>query len=260
MRHMLHYCRRLKEKLEGFQDIARQVGKVNAVLYAMDRGFSAISGGRVRIFKYHFVAQPVLATPFLPPGRGRKLEVRQVPPGDPLAVSFPRPAAVIAERYRQGARCLAACKDGELVGYHWHVHRRYEEDEVRATFGLKNAAAVWDFDVQVAPAHRLGVAFLRLWDEANALLSGQGVRWSCSRISAYNPESMKSHGRLNAAILGTAVFIRIGPWQAMCSDVQPHWHLSFSGHSRPVFDFDTTWLDSHETGPTPSPWRNHAAS
>jgi hypothetical protein len=257
MRHMLRYCAR---KLKGFQDIARQIGVVNAVLLAMDRALNAASRGRLRVFKYHFVAQPVLATPLLPPGRGKKLEVRLVPQDDPLAQQFPRPRAVIEDRYRQGAHCLAASKDGELVGYHWHVHRRYEEDEVRAVFALNDQAAVWDFDVQVSPAHRLGMAFLRLWDEANALLSRQGVRWTCSRISAYNAESIKAHGRLQARLLGSAIFVRIGPWQFMIADMRPYCHISFTSRSRPAFHFDTTWLDSEEASRNPSSWRNHAAS
>lgn len=253
---MMRIC---ANKMRAFRTLASQIGALNTVLYGIDRGCAALTAGRVRLFKYYFVAQPVIDLPRLPAGRGRKLQARLVPQGDALTVRFPRPPDVIAGRYRQGAQCLALYKDDEFAGFHWHVHRHYEEDEVRASFLLKNSSSVWDFDVHVEPAHRLGVAFLRLWDEANALLFRQGVRWSCSRISAYNPDSMKSHGRMGAAVLGQAVFISIGRWQFMFSDLKPYFHVSISSRSRPVFDVDTSSLALPSTSSNPSSWRNHAA-
>ncbi|NEX64135.1 hypothetical protein [Noviherbaspirillum galbum] len=257
LRHLASRCMKLSK---AYRETVAQLGAGNAFLYAMDRVLSAASGGRIRIVKYYVVAQPVSGDALLPPGRGRKLTVRPVLPGDDLARAFPRPPAVIDSRYRQGAHCLAAYKDGEFVGFHWHVHRQYEEDEVRAIFGMKSPAAVWDFDVHIEPGHRLGIAFLRLWEEANGLLAGQGVHWSCSRISAYNADSLRSHGRLSATRLGMAVFLRIGPWQAMMSNMRPRLHVSLQAASRPVFQIDTTWLDASRPGRNPSLWRNHAAS
>lgn len=250
------------KKIRGFLQTARQIGAVNMILYVTDRALAVASSGHARLYKYYFVAQPVSSTPRLLGRRGKTLLVHEVAARDDATRHFPRPPSVIAQRYVQGARCVAAFKDGVFVGYHWHLHGCYREDEVRATyFPAPPGAAVWDFDVHVEPEFRMGVAFLRLWDEANALLAQQGVQWSCSRISAYNVESMKSHARLAATKMGCAVFLKAGSLQTVFSTIRPYVHLSLRARSAPAFRFDTTVLVTPARPAQDQPsWRNHAAS
>lgn len=256
---MLNGC---AKKIRGLIQTGRQIGAVNTILYVSDRALATVSGGRARLYKYYFVAQPVSTAARLPGGRGKKLLAREVAIGDEATRHFPRPSSVIAQRYGQGARCIAAFKDETFVGYHWHLHGCYREDEVRAAYLPEpSGAAVWDFDVHVEPGFRLGVAFLRLWDEANAMLAQQGVRWSCSRISAYNAESMKSHTRLAATKMGCSIFLKAGSWQIVFSTIRPYVHLSFRAQSTPVFHFDTTLLAAPARPlQEQQSWRNHAAS
>lgn len=222
----------------------RQLGWINACLYWLGRLLARLTAGRWTLHKYLFLAQP-LGQQALCPGRGRDIEVRllerlnqldQLPPG------YPRPAAVLAERYAQGAQSLAALRNGELAGFLWFLPGAYQEDEVRARYLLPAANAVWDFDVYVRPQDRLGWTFRRLWDETRLLLRARAMRWSCSRISAFNGASLRAHAALGTVRLGTATFLRCGRWQWMCASLPPYLHLSRGPAAFPRLRLDTRHL------------------
>lgn len=218
----------------------RQLGWLNAGLYAFNRLQAMVSKGSLRLYKYYFVAQPVAELSLLPPGKGKKIEVKLIREQDEVIKQFPRPAAVIRARFEQGAKCLAAFKEGQFIGFLWLLLGSYQEDEVRARFTpLPAGQAAWDFDVYVAPDFRLGLTFPRLWDEANRVLKGHGVQWSCSRISAFNPGSLGSHARLGTVTLGSALFFCAGRWQAMFATLPPYFHLSSHPGSFPEFRLNT---------------------
>jgi hypothetical protein len=149
---------------------------------------------------------------------------------------------VLAARYAQGACSLAAVKRGELVGFLWLRFDAYQEDEVRARYLLPSAQSCWDFDVWVRPQERLGPAFPRLWDEANHLLRARAVRWSCSRISAFNAASLRAHASIGTVPMGSATFLRCGGWQWMLATRAPYCHLSRAPAAFPRLCFDTSAL------------------
>lgn len=209
----------------------RQLGFADACWYALARALARISGGRWALYKYRFMAQPVPARS-LCGTRGRAIDVRSAGPGiDPQ--QFRRRADVLAQRFAQGAHCLAAYVAGKLAGYLWYCTGPYHEDEVRARFVPASRDAAWDFDVQVFSEHQLGFAFARLWDEANRRLHAAGVRWSLSRISAFNPGSRSAHARMGAVCIGSAVFLRCGSWQWMAATLAPFLHWSRDDSSMP---------------------------
>lgn len=224
-----------------FQSIA-QLGWFNTCLYALGRLLERMSDGRWAVHKYRFVAQAIGAAP-LCRGRGKKIEVRLCRHQHELPPDYPRRAEVLRQRYAQGALSLAALRDGELDGFLWLLFDSYQEDEVRARYLLGANQAAWDFDVWVRPEARLGMTFARLWDEANSLLRARSVRWSCSRISAFNSASLNAHARIGTRNLGSATFLRCGRWQWMCSTLAPYVHLSRHAASFPLFHFDTSGLD-----------------
>jgi hypothetical protein len=82
-----------------------------------------------------------------------------------------------------------------MAGWLWLLRHGCEEDEARARYALASSQSSWDLDVWVAPGQRGSLVFARLWEEANAVLHAQGVRWSCSRISRFNPASLAAHAR-----------------------------------------------------------------
>ena len=214
----------------------RRLGWLNGCLYALDRLLAAISRGQLRLHKYYFVAQPIAQKRWLPPHRGATLEVRQVTESDPILKEFPRPAWAIPYRFKQGAICLAELKAGKFIGFLWFTLGPYQEDEVRCRYApLPPGESAWDFDVYLHPEHRNGIAFLKLWDEANSFLGARKVRWSLSRISAFNRTSLLSHARMGAKRIGTATFLSVGSFQICAATAPPYFHFSTRPDSFPVF-------------------------
>lgn len=217
-----------------FVNLYGELGPLDAVLWGINRLLENI---RIpgRIVRYYFVAQPVAKQAFLPARRGRSIEVRMVPPGDPALCRLPLTDAVLKYRFDQNAVCFGAFQDEAVVGCLWLCLGSYDEDEVRCTFLLEPAGkTAWDFDVYVVPEARGGFTFLRMWDTANAYLRELGVDWSLSRISAFNPASLGSHRNLGARRIASALFLRVGNLQLMVSRSRPCLHLSVSADSVPA--------------------------
>jgi hypothetical protein len=213
-------------------DTLRELGGLNAALYWTSRAAAAATGGRARIVKYVLVAQPV------PPPSGvasARTGIARVLPGDPIVAQFPRPTAVIAQRFASGAVCYAARGNGRFTGFIWLKRNGYDEDEVRCRYDTEpRASTAWDFDVYVDPAHRMGRTFVRLWQAAHVQLREWGVEWTVSRISAFNAASLRAHARSGATPLASATFVCLGPVQLMLATVRPFVHLSLA-RSRPCF-------------------------
>jgi hypothetical protein len=196
--------------ISKFRGLAREFGTANAILYLAGRVLRAVCP-RVFLYRYYIVAQPVPEGPLLHPRRGRTISVRELKAGDPAFAGLPLDEDVLAFRFRQDVLCLGAFQGDDVIGCLWLCFNAYEEDEIRCVFALSPADRVsWDFDVYLRPDARLGFAFLRLWDEANAILRERGIQWSVSRISAFNPGSLSSHGRMGAVRVGSLTALR-GP-------------------------------------------------
>jgi hypothetical protein len=213
---------------------AAAMGRGNAFLYALSRVLDTLFANRVRIVKYYFVAQPVAAS--AEPVRSRSFSFAWAPPDSPLFSQVERPASIIAARFAQGARCLAATIDGaQLAAFLWFVVGPYDEDEVRARFvPVPEGRTAWDFDVTIMPRYRMGRLFGYLWRLACNELAAHGVAQSVSRISAFNPVSLASHRRLGARVIGQALFLCIGRCELMRSSASPRWHLSWRDDQRPT--------------------------
>ena len=133
-------------------------------------------------------------------------------------------------------QCIAwSIKNDQLAACAWFAFGEFEEDEVRCTYVLPDKA-VWDFDIFVFPEYRIGRVFLQTWQEANRVLSGRGYAYSLSRISAYNKHSIRSHEKLGAKKVGSALFLRVGRAQIMIASRRPHFSLSFSKKRSPRID------------------------
>jgi len=217
-----------------------QMGWWDAGCYCLSRVLDRVG---IKMHKYDFMAQPVSAEAWAR-GRGSKLRIALATTLAEVPDDCPRPRDVLAGRIAQGAYALQAWREEQLAGFIWLVHGSYLEDEVRVHYHLPSGDTVWDFDVYVAPDFRLGPAYLRLWDEANALLRERQVRWSCSRISSFNVASRQAHGRLGARKIGGAVFLCAGRWQLCFSSQAPYVHLSSGPGSCLQLTLDTRRLAS----------------
>ena len=199
--------------MHSLRELVRRVGAVNAVLFVMSRALERVTRGRARFVKYYFMAQPVPRDP-APSTRSKGIVVEEVMVGDPRLDLFERPARELARRFAGSSRCFAAWQGETLTGFLWFTDRHYDEDEVRCTFRVSPAdRAVWDLDVHVMPRFRLGRTFALLWDNAFAAMRSRGVRWTLSRVSAFNADSIRAHQRLGARRTGWAFFFLFGSFQ-----------------------------------------------
>jgi hypothetical protein len=211
----------------------RRLGPLNASLLLIGRLLTRVSGGRWALFRYYLVAQPIAPKP-VQTLRAAAGQVRLVEAGDPVVMQFPRPAEVIAARFANSSSCYVAEVRGEFAGYLWLAFDGYDEDEVRCRYEFASPAlSAWDYDVYVKSEYRLGRTFARLWDAANRDLAMRGVRWTFSRISAFNPNSMAAHRRMGMETLFSATFIRLGTLQLALMGAAPFVHLSWRQQSRP---------------------------
>ena len=228
----------------GLWRTLRELGPGAGILYASARVLARLSRGRIGLRAYYLVAQPVASAPALSGRRGRSIEVREIGLQEAIALPVDRPRAVIERRMRDGARCLVASSGGRFVGFLWFQLGPHEEDEVRCRFvPAPEGRASWDFDVFVQPSARLGLAFARLWDEANAVLSKQGIQWSISRISIVNASSLAAHRRLGLKRLGAAAFLYMGDAQFMLSTLKPFVHVALRRSARPKLELNVAKLE-----------------
>ncbi|ANQ86412.1 hypothetical protein dqs_3391 [Azoarcus olearius] len=222
--------------LQPLKQAVAELGYINAAFYLAGRLLQRVSAGRACIIRYQFFAQPVPEQPATS-RPSAKSQIRRVAPDDPVVSRFPRPPAVIARRFADGATCFVAENDGRFAGFLWLARDAYEEDEVRCRYELSPPErCAWDYDVYVEPEFRIGRTFSRLWEAANIHLAARGVRWSLSRISAFNPGSLAAHRRLGIRYLSTATFIVLGPVQISVLGAAPFLHVGMKRRPRLVLE------------------------
>lgn len=212
-----------------------QLGWLDGLIFLVAIGLSRMSGRRAKIVRYYLVAQPVPVVTDSPQ-RSSESPVTFVEAVDPLVSQFPRSPDVIAQRFRNGARCLAARRAERFAGFLWLARGGYDEDTVRCRYEfVRPDQSAWDFDVFVEPDFRIGRTFARLWDAANRHMAAEGVQWTYSRIGSSNPGSLLSHGRLGIRRLFSATFICFGSIQITIAGAPPFIHVSLSPRTRPTF-------------------------
>ena len=216
------------QKLRG---VVHELGATAAFLYLADRALQPLGMG---IYPYVLVAQPIPAEPLLPARRGQSIAVRAVSNDDPVLFQMPLDERVIKYREGQRAQCLGAFEGERMIGCIWLCLGPYDEDEIRCRYVPAPAGRTsFDFDFYIVPERRIGFAFARLWDEANRHLREHGVRYTMSRITRTNRQSLVSHTRLGARKIGSAIFFRFGPVQLMTATLAPYLYLSLGRGSRP---------------------------
>jgi hypothetical protein len=215
----------ITRKTDLFQRLSHlihELGVGTALLYGCDRLLRHMNS-QCGLHCYRFLAQPLASTPRLHSKRGKSFSFRLLTGMEPVLDGLGRPESVLSDRFAQGAQCLLATKEGNVAGCIWFVRTAYAEDEVRVDYLLPPSGdCVWDFDVYVAEAQRLGYLFARQWDAFDALLQPQGVRYTVSRINAFNQRSIASHESMGAHRCGRALFICLGSLQVMVSDRRPY--------------------------------------
>lgn len=212
----------------------REFGAAAGTVYLLDRVLHRMSPA-CSAQLHELVEQPVQGVALLTPAHAQHLRYVVLHRDSPELAAMPRPAAIVAARFDQGAVALAVYLREKYVGYVWLAFGHYDEDQLRCRFALAQPQrTAFDFDVYVFPAFRLGRAFAAVWHAANSYLSERGVQRTCSRIASANPGSRRAHAQLGARRLARALFLSAGRWQLTVSSALP-WpkvHAGFS--STPV--------------------------
>jgi hypothetical protein len=216
--------------LNKWTSLRLELGTRPALLYVLSM---LLRRGGVTLIAYRFVYQPIPDKCTVVPAVG--VEFRWLTNFDRALLVEDRKESVVRARFDRGDRCLAAFKKGEIAAFLWIATSHYPEDEVRCDYRLNQPELVWDYDVYVAPKYRVTRLFAQLWDETNRVLRHEGVRWSVSRISAFNTASLRSHERRGARVSGSAQFAVLGRLQLVIASQSPRLHFSLS--SRPEFRF-----------------------
>lgn len=179
--------------------------------------------------KYYVVAQPVALRAMLSERRGRNISVMLIESDHPLLAELPRSREEVARRFAGGAVCFLAVRDERIVGHLWVTRSPYREAVDRSEFDPRPSQNMaWDFDLSIMPDDRLGLAFARLWDECNRYLRERGIAWTCSRVSAFNRASLRSHARMGMRVMHTLTYFRAGSLELLVADVAPFLSVSIS--------------------------------
>ena len=228
----------MQRSLGAVRRDVRELGVVNGLLSVFARGLDRLSGGRLRLFKYYFVAQPVPVAARTAQARATRIRIYRAAPHDAIIATFPRPPHIIDRRFADGAECLVAEQSGSLVGFLWIKREQYDEDEVRCRYRLHTGHGLaWDYDAYVAPEYRMTRAFAQLWTAAHDMLRAEGLKWTISRISAFNHASLASHRRLGMVRLFSGLFVKAGPLQIALFTRRPFVHAGFDDRHAPILRF-----------------------
>jgi len=210
----------------------REFGFLAGLLYGTDRLLSAASPA-CRVYCYELMVQPIQDGALAGARFTGQLELREIRCGDPEVALMPAREDIKAERYAQGAMCLGAFRKESFIGYIWFAFSRYEEDEVRCSYRLSPPReAVFDFDLYIFPEHRMGLAFVGIWNEANKYLKSRGVRYTYSRLTRFNVASRRAHTHLGWKKVGNAAFLQIAGLEIMAADVAPYFHVGLRRSQR----------------------------
>jgi L-amino acid N-acyltransferase YncA len=240
--------------LNRLRSTVRSLGWSDTLTYILAVLIARLTRHRGRLLKYYFVAQPVPPATSPVSGTSGSTHFYRADAPDAVIGQAARPESVIRQRFEQRAHCIVAERDGELVGCIWLCPQQYREDEVRCVYRWTPAAsAMWDFDVYIAPRWRISRLFARLWERAHAGLRADGVRWTLSRIDAFNAGSLAAHRKLGAQPLARGWFLVLGRVQLSILSVAPFVHLTCRRNGGPRLSFDLTHLagpaESAETAP-----------
>jgi len=200
--------------------------------YLVDKVLSRISPS-FKLYSYDFVVQPIGSDPLLPKTFVKNLEIREIVQGDPEIERMPIRPGMAQFRFDQNSICLGAFKKGAAIAYMWFCFRSYQEDEIRCNYVLSpSEESVFDFDFYVYPEHRLGIAFLGLWNGANEYLHKLGIKYTYSRVARTNITSSRVHKKLGMKKIGSAVVLKIGSIETMWSSITPRFNLSINKKDR----------------------------
>ncbi len=228
---------------ETLSDI-RNMGFGGWLVYATDRTLGKLLRGKGGFHVLKFYLQPVPAARLVPERPNDPVVVAEIDRTAVAEAAFDRPVGAIPQRFDDGSVCIAALKQGELLGFMWLQHGVLRERIVRCRMHAVPASRVeWDYDFFIEPRYRLGRLFARLWDAAAEHLRDRNVEATLSWVHLANRASAKAHARLGARPIGWAAFLSVLGHQFMISSMRPRIAWSRPGQTVDLYVDATETLD-----------------
>jgi hypothetical protein len=209
--------------MKRIKSLIQQLGYSSTASYLTSRALVKFFG--IYMQHYKFYSQPVHSKPRVARSKLDRYEFTWIDKPEKILDQLDRPKNIIEDRFNQGSICLIAKQQDSLQGCLWFVRSKYIEDDVRATYYFSENR-VWDYDVYVTPKKRFTILFAALWDTADAWMKEHNIASTLSRISVYNPQSIRSHEAAGAKQIGWMIAIVIKNWQLTISDRSPKLHFS----------------------------------
>lgn len=209
-------------RLSDLRSDLRSMGLGGWLSYAADRALGRLSRGRAAFYLLRFYVQPVPASPLVSVRAGDPVHVGPIDRSAIDEATFKRPAGAVPARFDAGSTCIAALKQGEVLGFMWLHPGTLSERIVHCDMRAEPASrVVWDYDFFIEPRYRLGRLFGRLWDAAASHLRERGVEATVSWVHLHNRASAQAHARLGARPIGWAAFLVLFRHQFMISSMRP---------------------------------------
>ena len=219
-------------------------GLSDGILHLLNRVLARVTGRRVFVQHYHFIALATDTPVPLPRRLASNMDTAVLTAAEIPELDVPRPSEKLRSRLRDGSMCFVTRRDEDFVGFIWLKRDAYVEDEVRSLFVLPTRSrTIWDYDLYVAPNFRKSAAFMKIWHDSLEFLRSENVDWTISRISAFAPESLRAHMRLGGKIIGGAYYFCFFSAQITLTAQSPYFHLSFSDRSMPSIRLEAPLSD-----------------
>src|SRR5690606_14586051 len=141
-------------RLADLRSDLRSMGLGGWLSYAADRALGKLARGRAGFCLLRFYVQPVPASPLVPVRAGDPVQVGPIDPGTVDEAAFKRPAGAVPARFDAGSTCIAATRQGELLGFMWLQPGTLAERIVRCDMRAEPALrVVWDYDFFIEPRY-----------------------------------------------------------------------------------------------------------
>lgn len=198
--------------MKRIKSLIQQLGYIAAVSYITSRVLDKLFG----IYVHHvkFYSQPTSSALRVPESKSSRYDFSWINQPEQILDELQRPQKVIEDRFKQGSQCLIAKQNNAFQGCLWLVQSTYIEDQFRATYHFPDNA-VWDYDVYITPKKRFSVLFAAMWDSADSWMKQHNFVSSLSRISAYNPQSVRSHESAGAKQIGWLIAFEKNDWHSL---------------------------------------------
>lgn len=108
----------------------------------------------------------------------------------------------------------------------------HDDESLLARFVLASREVCWDYDFFVAPIHRLGLTYAKIWDHVFSILRSRGIKWSFSYIFTYEKVSLRSQIAISAIPVGGFTAVKLGERQLFLSGRRPFVKVARGAQSR----------------------------